>query len=268
MNTILVCTNNLVPKRLLEQVLANALAVARAQGDTNVVVVSHFPVFFSHTPVNIEVEEERHISLDDALIKEPFVNPDAFLAEGINIVVGERRYDYTTILRQMEVGLKYCGDNVIIMEHDVMYPHDYLETMIESLEKGYDFVVWGKHCFLTFSGYIPGPNYILLSQYSGTKEAWSKYVSDSLKQMPSVFEPPIYASDGSILDGCLKLIDVPPVLDVKHGFNTTGNISSDTFEDWHEYWGPFDKMQTLCGMDDQWGDIASNHPECGYGLVL
>ena len=74
------------------------------------------------------------------------------------------------------------------------------------------------------------------------------------------------SDDEIIFDNYELIVTDIPVLDIKHGTNTSGNMIVDDYFDTHSHWGH--KNEILSLIDDNYNEFVSRKPELGYGLCL
>ena len=63
------------------------------------------------------------------------------------------------------------------------------------------------------------------------------------------------------------VVDGPPVMDIRHGANASGQILVDDHRDSYDYWGDADQYIKLI-MDSSYIDYVTSKPEVGYGLFI
>jgi hypothetical protein len=274
--TILLCTNNLVPKRLFETVLKGSVIPQAEANGCDIVIVSHFPVFDQYTDNDcILSPKAEHKEFWETLLKSPIVKASDCVAPFLNVVVGEMEYSLDTICEQLRVGLKLAKhDKVIIMEHDVLYPGDYVSKMIKSLAKEASLCYWKDFVLLCSSGYFKTPGMLNLSRLACTKRFFLDYL-DAIMSFDDYFmEPqiPYFDSDSTnrVYDdyGIIANYEIcggDDVLDVKHGLNTEGNIIVDRFYDNHRFWGK--ASLTLSLIDAEYTAKSMSKNRYAFGLL-
>jgi hypothetical protein len=207
----------------------------------------------NHVKVNISVEDELHRNLPICkyLELEEYLNQDSELKDRkvTNYVVGEKQYYLKTLVKQMKIGADVAlGNNILIAEHDVLYPLDYFNTMINNLNNGLDVVIWENFCYLCYMGYVSTPlKGLFLSRHAFSKSCFLEYVTNRDQNTFELLEPSLCNINvvlSSLLNGDrvienFKILNdptLPDVLDFKHGFNSDGQISADKYLDFHPYW--------------------------------
>lgn len=271
MNNIVICTNNLVPQALFRKVLMNAFIQADMVGDTHVSVVSHYPVFENYIYLYREFVKEEHKSFSDVILKEPFFDPDIFESTYDNMVVGECEYSHLTIYRQLREGaFRRLEANVVIMEHDVLYPLNYLKTVSGILNAGMDACYWAKGKFFSNSGFFEVPNVMTLSRFSMKWDQFIKVFENKLEKKLTFVEPLL---DGIPVSGDLSeevvtrkfaMVHGIDTLDIRHGLNVSGNYIVEEYSDCHEYWGSASEIFPL--IDGPCKTFVEKHPSCNYGI--
>lgn len=276
MNSILICTNNLVPKRLISTVLHCAIRQAEDVGNTNVVVVSQYPVISQY--LNAELsgskspEESKHSKLSSVILKEPFFDSMCDVcgdkAKFVNVVVGERAYAIDTIYRQLLLGTMYCGDKVAICEHDVFYPSGYLKRVFGVLDSGRDICFWESSIYLSYQGYFRMPNNGMFNRFSFCNEFLQKHLRDKISRENLCIEPALRGFSKTLQGepeyGNYEVVEGVDILDIKHGFNTGGYFMVDDYMDEHSYWG--NKHIYLDLIDDEYRQATQKNPSCFYGF--
>ncbi len=278
-NTILICTNNIIPKKLFKLVFSNCLLQAIDNGDTNVVLVSHYPVFSEHVVSTIDNDGSFlrcHEKYKEITCTKPFLDncidsggeKNAFKEVNItNVVVGEQEYSINTIFKQLQVGLKYCNENIVIFEHDVLYPFGYTGKMINKLNLGCDICVWKNCLYWCYQGFFKSNEGMWFSRFSFKKNILEEHVLRSIETGTDQIEPclkNIGKTDGFYVYDNYTLIDGIEVLDIKHGLNTSGYMLFDEHEKEHFYWGKMDKY--LDYIDDNYKIFINKHSDCFYGF--
>lgn len=271
---ILICTNNLVPERVLHRVVDTALTQASSRLHVRVVVVSHYPVLEQFYRVDLpDVPCEKHDQFDALLIKKPIIDQSDYDCPCVNFVVGEREYSLHTIFRQMLFAIEKFDTYFIIMEHDVFYPRDYTSKMICHAQPWYDFLYWKNTVFLNGEGYFHY-NMCCLSRFAGTQKAWIRFLNSKLSQQDCfttepIFkghEPPVMKPSDVVFDSFKVIDDGDPTLDIKHGFNTTGMMLTRVARDEDPYWGGADFWWNF--VDEEWQEARTRMSQYSYGLLL
>ena len=259
--TILLCTHNLVPKNLFTRVLEECVFGQARTWNCDIVIVSHYPVLEDYVEENLpRIERVSHPQFQSTLLKEPLISREFVsrwppIENLTNLVVGERKYSMDTLCDQMALGVAYSKtDNIIVMEHDVLYPSSYTYYMSKALDYGASFCCWRKGVILSSEGYFKTPGWLMFSRISWRRGFLGRYLA-ALAQLESYSLEPEILSDscgdtqetfgdyeGHDLKAKYAMVDDPTgedydVLDVKHGLNSTGNIVVKEYYDDHPKWG-------------------------------
>jgi hypothetical protein len=270
-NTILICTNNLIPKNLLKKVVENAADQAIKLGDTQIVIVSHYPVVENYEKVDLlNCKDQVHDKLQSTIIKEPFIKSFPIIS---NYVVGEKEYSIDTIFKQMLFGSsKVDSESIIIMEHDILYPPNYLKKTSSIIGCGFDICFWQSLAFFSLKGFFRFKS-VALSRYSFKKSFFDlvfleKMVRKSLTTEPFLLEYESFAfADIKTEEKFFSnyaVIHETDVLDIKHGLNTSGQLNVEKYEDEHPFWGKAEDISKL--IDDNYKETVNKNISYSYGL--
>jgi len=279
-NSIVFCTNNLIPEEILKWTLSEAISRVIDDEDTELIIVSHYPVREDWIEKDLPgIKKETHDRLSDAILKTPIdlCSPHVISAETRvkNIVVGEREYSIETIIAQLKLAASFAtSDNIIIFEHDVLYPENYIDYVVEGLKRA-DVVYWKNSVYFDVNNGFFSPFTVAFSRYAFKKDAFLRFIE--AKEIDSkYFEPRIDGFCESTIgktnidkDGfsssCLVLHG-EDVLDIHHGMNATGNMVVEEFDDLHHYWGPQEAVASK--VDDGFKSVVKEHPIYNYGLFM
>lgn len=284
--TILVCTHNLVPKKLFIKVLEDCVFKQARIWDCDVVVVSHYPVLNNYIEEDLtRIEKMNHEQFKNVILKNSIVHCDSFCDVSCvtNIVVGERAYSVETLCDQMALGLKYSkADNVVVMEHDVLYPDSYVDYMSKALDNGTSFCCWKNGVVLSSNGFFETPGWVMFSRFAWKKSFLIKYLASMEEFKSTVLEPIIMSAslgntgetywDYEAYGLKAKYTTVEDstgigndVLDVRHGLNSSGNIVVEKYYDEHPKWGNKNLWSDLVNIE--FTDVASEKLSYAYGLM-
>lgn len=257
--SILYYTNNLLSKDLLSYSLKETIKHCK-NNKCEFILSSHFPLSEKYENVKIGDQDVTNDPIYDYLVRQPVITEDD--TNGIDhkmLTVGKLPYSYLSIYRQILISLERCkGRNVILMEHDCLYPDNYINAVKKALiEYRRDFSYCSfATCYLNREGFfkINSGSYCL-SGCSGKKDLLIEIFKRKIKLAENneafKFEPIINIMDalmilkekakGEIIisdhicidtfikDGC--------ILDIKHNLNADGLLVSKDYFHYHPYWG-------------------------------
>lgn len=279
-------THNLLPKELLRHTLSSAVKHAKIN-NCELILTSHFPLTndyidkkmfdspFYADEIDPVTRKSSKSPLYDYLVKETILTSKEI--EGVDIksyVVGKLPYNITSIVKQIILSLDMCsGDNIIFMEHDCLYPDNYVKTVETSLTnfgKDLTYCLYNI-CYLNFEGYfVPvDPNGLWLLSFAGKKDLLRNIYERKLelsKSNKKIFLEPILSCHDSYVksieprDMAVKnniCIDKflgkdRPILNIKHKLNADGYTAGDKYFHDHLYWG--NDKQYLDMMSEILGD--------------
>jgi hypothetical protein len=276
MNSILICTNNLIPKRLISTVLHCAIKQAESIHDTNIVVVSQYPVISQYFSAELsgckDANPFLHSRLSSCILKEPFFDSECEFCRNkdlfINVVVGEKAYAMETIYKQLLLGSMYCGQNIAICEHDVFYPVNYLEKVFGVLDGGKDICFWKDAIYLSYQGYFRMPNNHMFNRFAFSNDFLQKHLRDKISRNNLCIEPALLGYSKTLEEepewANYEVVGGVDVLDIKHGFNAGGYFMVDNYMDMHDYWGK--KHIYLDLIDDEYRQATQQNQSCFYGF--
>jgi len=270
-NAILICTNNLIPKNLLRYVVENAINQSIRVGDTEIVVVSHYPVVENFKTAEIaECKNQIHEKLQQIIIKEPVVKPFSDVKIS-NYVIGEKEYSIDTIFKQMLFGSsKTDSETIVVMEHDILYPPNYVFKSSGIINSGFDICFWQSSCFFSLKGFFRVKN-MALSRYSFNREFFDGLFTEKMLKKSLITEPfltdyesVIFMNTDERFYGNHAVVVETEVLDIKHGFNTSGQCVVEKCENDHPFWGKIEDVAKL--IDDNYKDAMSKNTNYSFGL--
>jgi hypothetical protein len=264
-------TNNLIPKDLLEYTLREAIGHAE-KNSCEMIITSHFPVMENYEEISSLQEGAEHYSQEkdiyQYIIKNLRIknsNPNIK-----NYVVGKLPYSYSSIFKQMMLSMELSEkENIILMEHDCLYPEDYISVIEMALNKyGKDFA-YSSHnsTFLNHNGFFDIKiESFTMSKCSCKRKLFQKIISNKLSLMQQnkkvEFEPvlnimnsdPIKKYPDEILVNNHLRIDTflgkyHSVMDIKHLLNADGYLHGEYYDS-HPYWGKSEKYIKLLNSID------------------
>jgi hypothetical protein len=265
-STIFYYTNNLLPLKLLKYTFYNVLDLCK-KNDCELILTSHYPI----TKKYEEIILSNSINKDNLIYKyivKDFIIPDEDLKD-INIksyVVGQLPYYYDSIIKQMLLSESKCsGDNIILMEHDCLYPEDYIKIVNGFLDM-YDMTYSSfSNTLLNKFGYFKcsGGSYVLstcsfkrdvfkriyerkLELINNKKNFLFEPILSSQKRYKDVYKDEIFIENHLNIDTFLK---EQCILDVKHNLNTDGMLVSSDYFHFHNYWKEDSNYIELIDLD-------------------
>lgn len=269
-NAIIVCTHNLVPEKIFKRSLDLVFKQVECLPDTEVIIVSHYPVLDEYSLCKADgFKEKKRYLLEDCIIKAPFVVKSEVKIPIVNLVIGPAEFSIETIYKQMLLAAHSTNANYIcIAEHDVFYPENYFKICFGSLSNGIPLCYWKRASLLSVNGFFNIQDIITLSRFGFDKNLFVRLYEKKLANEKCLFEPVLGSADHKdLIDEVVKdycFIYSNDVLDIKHGANATGQIIVDDFYFSHPYWGDFDKISGL--FDNKYLNSVSKNPSIGYGL--
>jgi hypothetical protein len=274
--TLAFYTNNIVPKKLLERAIEDAKDVLRRIPSAELVIASHFPVLADHIDISDQFEQYADARFDKAIANTSFAIEDDLKGRVRNYVVGQLEQSLDSIIDQIMTIITYAkGENILLTEHDVLYPAGYQEAVIDALDS-YDLVVPMNYIYLGQQGFFScGDKCFMLSRYNAKKHLFKDYFN-KIKSLGGVecLEPYLKGHfederDPNVAlltyDNC-TVIETDPTMDIKHGTNTSGNVIVDDHFSDDDYWG--NKNQYLSLIDEDYENFVGENPSFGYGLCL
>jgi len=250
-------TNNIVPPKLFEHTFCEAVKHCR-NNNCELIVTSHYPITEKYETHLLNDTCRNKGDIYNYIIQKPLVSEKDL--EGIDAkiyVVGQLPYSCDSIVKQILFSIEHCtGENVILMEHDCLYPENYIPT-VEKCLMGYGKDVTYccfNNCYLNEMGYfnINVGNFVL-STFGFKKEIlkgiYSRKMELRKEKKPCAFEPifdtDLYKTktykDEIIVRNHLYidtfLGDYKCPLDIKHHLNTDGFLIAKDYYHSHPYWG-------------------------------
>ena len=283
-------TNNLLPPLLFSSTLNDTIDHCKSN-DCELIITSHFPVSKVYDDIEIYLSPDNEYRkifdpssnshkihpIYDYLVKNISIDTSQISCK--NYVTGKLPYSLESIIRQLLFSVDQSkSDNIILMEHDCFYPHDYVKTAINCLNNGRDLTYCSfSHCFLNRDGFfkLANPRFYLSGccfKKSVFKKVFSKKLTLIEKNKPYRFEPILSVEEefkknqykGEIIVNNSLCIDTllhgGNILDIKHGLNQNGQISFDTYFLYHNYWKDAQKYI----------DMIKDSPcdKCNYGVSV
>ena len=278
---IIYYTNNLLPKALFEFTLKEVIKHSE-ENDCEAIMISHFPVLINHEK-NEDLLEGNEIYQNDfdkdtgKTKKSEIYN---YIVKDIrienknakNYVVGKLPYSWESIFKQILLSLeKTNADNIILMEHDCLYPSNYIEN-VEKLLNQFDFTYCSQnHSFLNPNGFFNlESDVFVLSGCSGKKELWKRVLNKKIElinnKKPFFFEPILDIEPSVKKEKYPEEIIINKhvcmdhflgaghsILDIKHSLNSDGMLLGNYY-DQHEYWGEAKRYTKLLNdiSDSKW----------------
>lgn len=294
---ILYYSHNLLNDKLLMKTLSSAIETSK-ENDCELIVVSHFPLTdkYEKTPLfNGRPYYRFENGKKDPMYRfltELSVNTSG--ADVKSFVVGKMRYKLISIIKQFLFALEQTdADNIILWEHDCLYPKEYVDKAKIGLENSDLAYVYRRRTVVNSEGFFAGKNNLYyMSGFSAKRELFLDifkvkerlfYEAENTKDF--IFEPILpflrlkannekggkkYKShrkphpDDLVIESNFNLDDVLPehhdILDIKHGLNQSGKKLCRTYSQSHPYWGSVkDYEEYMCfeGMSEKemmrWG---------------
>ncbi|MFA5311715.1 MAG: hypothetical protein WC375_00185 [Methanomassiliicoccales archaeon] len=238
-----------------------------------VIIVSQYPVLNTSHSVSIEdlplivfhnidpmKKSINKDSLRRHICKDLNVTPEG---DCINYVVGQKPYNPTTIVQQLDFAFqKSHGEEIILMEHDCLYPEKYIPIVHEML-KDYEMTrVAFNRCYLTTQGFLKFMA-LYLSGMAFRRNIFGEYIAEKKRQLITkqridYLEP--YMSDMKATPDEFRIekwiaIDSylgkdQDILDIQHGLNYSQclhvgtSIFNHAFQT-HPYWGEYQSYSQL-----------------------
>lgn len=277
-------TNNVVPPKLFNHTFRQALKHCK-DNNCELIITSHYPITQSYTafPLSDYIPSShsiyKHIVLDisipDAEIKNDNVK---------SYVVGQLPYSHESIIKQILFSESKCaGENIILMEHDCLYPDTYIPT-VERFLNTYNVTYCSFNiAFLNSSGFFNIENGSFILSTCAFKRDILKGIYDKKLELiknnkPYMFEPILdiapkhrqaFYKDEVIVKKhiCIDtFLKNKSPLDIKHNFNTDGMLISKNYYHSHPYWRKDEEyinMIKTTNIDEQDQKLWS----CGIGKL-
>ena len=267
-NSIFYYTNNVLPKKILEKTLNDCIKIVEENSDTELIITSHLPLTKSYDDVS-----GNFSSFLDKRLSEVYssLELDIECPRIHSYVVGNLPHVVSSIVYQILFSLDKCsGENVIMFEHDVLYPDTYFKEVVSELDKGYEFIYYNNAVNFSQLGFSKDEKSFYLSRFSGKKKCW-KALYDYLEKSGSTdIEPGFEGTKEIVKRDTLyfknyKIVDGKnPALDIDHGLNTSGKyITGDNYSV-DPYWGNMMSISSL--FDDNYVSFTNYNKIFRYGL--
>ena len=204
-------THNLLSANILEKTLTSCMESCK-KNRCELILTSQYPLTFSYyndkiffdkveeTPIRQELEQlitkNLAIDYDNELICKPYV-------------LGKMPYSIKTILEQLLFSCSMCeGKFVTLMEHDCLYPPNYL-SVVENCLKKYEICHCLKNtCFASEYGFVKSLPHVYLSSFSFRKELFVKILKNKLDMLSkygfTIVEPMSRVSVNDLSEGSFK----------------------------------------------------------------
>lgn len=229
-NTIFYYTNNLLHRNLLEKTLLSAINHAK-NNNAQLLVTSHFPLFENYIDVSSEFgglkednlpEDYKKLCIKDLnLTRTPYIT---------NFVTGKLPYKPKSILDQLIFSCEHCfTDNIILFEHDCLYPLEYIKTVEKQLNKNDITYCMAAYYMVNKKGFYACEPHPYLSSFSGKREVFSDIFKKKREMYGDIVRmlEPVVPCDLVMKD--IKWINHNPnniskILRVKTKYDTEQNI--------------------------------------------
>lgn len=255
--TLLYYTHNLVPKPLLLKSLFSILETSKKLG-LELVITSQFPLSKNPEYESICMESSRE-NIDKFVVWGEFFDEKDY-PNAKTFVIGRFPRLLTSLVKQLVYTLKKVNtQNVIFTEHDVLYPEGYFEAVLEKLNSGSSLVYAANSIMFCRDGFYSIPKSVFLSKFSGNTKFFLDHFSKKAVNI-GCFEPILWGISPispfakiNPQDICrdftvLELLN--PVLDIKHGLNTSGHYIVSKYQDSNSYWGSKDEILKLISNEE------------------
>jgi len=271
---LLFYTNNLLPAPLLNETLSRMFEAAWRH-ECLQISSSHFPITTCFRDASEDVFLEpcrRGIFNFDPCISEAYVtHPKCRVQTDIALVTGRLAYSPETIARQIVHAIRCTNlDKIILMEHDVLYPADYVPMMSAALDEA-EFAMYDSYLFMDASGFFNTEmEFRHLSRYAARRKTLEEFFMTKIEENRFGILEPVFRQhfcgdpDADLVDGVV-VEGGPPVLDVKHGANAAGQIIVGRHQLMDDYWGFHPRYVSL--FDDlAYDTFLGTDATLGYGL--
>jgi hypothetical protein len=274
-------TNNLLPLKLFKYTFYNTINLCK-ENDCELILTSHYPITEKYEEINLNNSTNKKDNAIYNYIVKDFIIPEEDLKD-VNIksyVVGQLPYHYDSIMKQLLLSEEKCsGDNIILMEHDCLYPKDYIKVVNGFLDI-YDMTYSSfSNTLLSKCGYfnVAGGSYVLSTcsfRRSVFKDTYKRklelindkkqflfepYLDIQQKKYRNSYKEEIIINKHLNIDNFLK---GQCVLDIKHNFNTDGMLMGDSYFHFHDYWKEDSQYIQLIDVD-----ISDNNKKMwNYGI--
>jgi len=271
---LLFYTNNLLPAPLLNEAILRMHEAAWKHGCFQI-LSSHF----SLTTCFVDVSDDEFLApcrediFDfDPCIMEAYVkDPDCKFQTDVAVVTGRLRYSPETIARQIVHALRRTNlDKIILMEHDVFYPDDYIPIMSAALDDA-EFALYDNYMFMDPEGFFgTDMEFRHLSRYAARRESFEEFFMSKIEEDRFSILEPVFTQhftgdpDADMVEGVVVTGEVP-VLDIKHGANAAGQILVGKHRLMDDNWGFHPKYLPLF-EDPGYETFLGTDATLGYGL--
>jgi hypothetical protein len=266
-NCILYYTNNIVPEGILRATLKSAIDHAK-DIDAELIITSHYPLASW-------AKEEGSLGVTDFPKYENVAVSGDFIPQMDNVkcfTVGPQDQELSSIVKQMLFSMKQTeAKNIYMHEHDVFYPPNHYSDLEEPLCRGRDVATVLNHKFLDADGYYTIKNFnFALSRFAGKKTYLVNVYEYKLENDFSVIEPSLKGyfdnpSEGPVSENFEIVEAAFPVLEIRHGINTSDNRVVDWRETNDPLWGNYSKYSSL--IDGGYQDFVDKNPLFSYGIA-
>lgn len=272
--TLLYYTHNLVPRPLLLKSLFSILETSKKLG-LELVITSQFPLSKNPVYENICMESSQE-NVDKFVIWGEFFDEKDY-PNVKTFVIGRFPRLLTSLVRQLVYTLKKVNtQNVIFTEHDVLYPEGYFETVLEKLNSGSSLVYATNSIMFCRDGFYSVPKSVCLSRFSGNTNFFINHFNKRMRGMEN-FEPILWGitpispfakiNQQDVCQDYTALELLNPVLDIKHGLNTSRHYVVSKYQDSNPYWGSKDEILKLIS-DEELEKFIVKNPNILVGLDI
>jgi len=271
---LLFYTNNLLPAPLLNATILRMWELAW-ENDCFSIISSHFPVTPSYTDVSGDEffdPSRKDIFPFDPAIEGAFVRrPECRVQSDVAVVTGRLAYSPMTIARQIVHALRRISlEKIILMEHDVFYPPNYIADMSAALDDS-AFALYDNYTFMDCDGFFSTEmEFRHLSRYAAHRADLENFFMSKIEEDRFAILEPVFIDhfrgdpDADLVKGVV-VNGAVPVLDVKHGANAAGQILVGRHRLMDDHWGFHPKYLPL--FEDQGYDaFLGTDATLGYGL--
>jgi hypothetical protein len=221
-------THNLISPSILKFTLESCISHCR-ENNCELIVTSHYPVTNGFQYANLRDCKSKSKKFDNCISKNIIVNIDDVNCKAY--VLGKMEYSVKTIIKQLIFSLNKCnGDIIILMEHDCLYPKNYISTVSKLIENKELTYCQNNTCFITYYGFIKSMPHVYLSSFSFKKETLKKHLEHKLEMFEkynySIIEPIL---DIKELENHLVNPDKKDVVEKEISIGSYNNICMDDF---------------------------------------
>lgn len=270
---LLFYTNNLLPAPLLREAMVRMASAAQEHGCLQI-TSSHFPITSCFEDVSDDeflAPCREDIFNFDSCISEAYVQNPIDLQTDVAVVTGRLKYSPETIARQIVHALRRTDvDKVLLMEHDVFYPDDYVPMMSAALDEA-EFALYDNYVFMDPDGFFgTDMEFFHLSRYGARRTALIDFFTSKIEEQRFAILEPVFMehfsgdSDSDLVKGVVVGGEVS-VLDIKHGANAAGQILVGEHKLMDDHWGFHPKYLPLF-EDPAYDAFLGTDATLGYGL--